>query len=207
MSYDKEDELSYYEDLAVESFQEQLFDMNYEDLLIECQQDQPHDMISEIADSSCPIYTSTILQLAANNIQLATEESELGGTTPLEIISQNIYCALEAAQWEWWRENKEELEEECQIVVDSEEAFDEAMEDEGDTRDPAQIINKIAKDIDKDVYSTPVSVKDEGVEMSELIVGYLCTRYADKQEEKRQKELTGRPVLLSEINGETDAKV
>ncbi len=186
MSYEKEDNLSYYENLAVEAFQEILFDQDYEDLLIECQHDQPHDKISETADSCCPIYTSTILQLAANNTELATEESELGGTTPLEIITQNIYCALEGAQWEWWNENKEELEEECQIVVDSEEEFDEAIE-EG-TRTPGDIIAKIAKEIDENVIYTPVSVKDEGREMSDLIVEHLTLRYADKQEEKRQEE-------------------
>lgn len=177
-SYEKEDYLSHYEENAVDSFKEQLFDMSYEDLLIEIERDQPHDMISETADSCCPVYTSTIMQLAANSIELATEESELGGTTPLEIISQNIYIALETAQWEWWRANKDELEAECRAFCEAEEEFDEAMEDPDDHRAPEQISDSITKKIDEDQFA-PSCVRNEGEDLA-----YVVHQHLDERHEK-----------------------
>jgi len=188
VSYEKEDYLSHYEENAVDSFKEQLFDRNYEDLLIECEQDQPHDIISEVADGACPVYTSTIMQLAANSIELATEESELGGTTPLEIISQNIYCALEAAQWEWWRANKDELEEECRAFCDAEEEFDEAMEDPDDDRAPAQIMDSITKKIDEDQFA-PSCVVNEGEDLASVVYQHLDERHTKAMEKLAQKHV------------------
>lgn len=186
MSYEKEDHLCHYEENAVDSFKEQLFDRNYEDLLIEIEQDQPHDIISEVADGACPIYTSTILQLAANNTELALEESELGGTTPLEIITQNIYCALEAAQWEWWRANKDELEEECRAFCEAEEEFDEAMADPDDNRAPAQIMDFITKKIDEDQFA-PSCVRNEGEDLASVVYQHLDERHDVNTEANKEK--------------------
>ncbi len=187
MSYEPEDHLSHYESNAVEYFKEQIFDLHssYEDLLIFCEQDQPGDIISEVADGACPIYTHTIMQLAANNTELATEESELGGTTPLEIITQNIYCALEAAQYEWWRANKDELEEECRTIVDAEEVFDTAMEDPDETRTAEKIIAAIVKPLKEDEFAS-LGVKNEGEEIAEVVSEHLATRHAVNTEKARE---------------------
>ena len=187
-SYEKEDYLSHYEENAVDSFKEQLFDMNYEDLLIEIEQDQPHDIISEVADGACPVYTATIMQLAANNIELVTEENELVGTTPLEIISQNIYVALEQAQWEWWRANKDELEAECRAVCEAEEDFDAAMEDDDDDRAADKIIEDIVKTLHEDQFSD-LGVKEEGEEIAVIVDKHLAERHTEAMEKLAQKHV------------------
>jgi len=69
--------------------------------------DEPHDAISEISDSNVPVYTSNILQLAADNIELATDKPELGpafdgSPTPINIIAANIYEYLESELWDAW---------------------------------------------------------------------------------------------------------
>lgn len=79
--------------------------------------DEISDIIHEIADSNTPIYNWGILQYAANNIQLAVDEPEIGpafdGTpTPVNIIAANIYEAIEADLWEYWSDELEELSQE-----------------------------------------------------------------------------------------------
>lgn len=83
--------------------------------------DEPHDQIHAIADSSVPVYTHQLLQLAADNCHLATDEPELGpangcnfdGTpSPVNIIAANVYEHIEAALWEAWREMEDETEDE-----------------------------------------------------------------------------------------------
>jgi len=76
-----------------------------------------HDTIFEIADSCVPVYTYDILQLAAENLFLATDEPELGpafdgSPTPVNIIAANIFEHLERVLWENIEEIKEELESE-----------------------------------------------------------------------------------------------
>ncbi len=61
--------------------------------------DEPHDTIAEIADSFTPIYYYDLLQLAANNLCLGTDEPELGpafdgSPTPCNIIAANVYEAI-----------------------------------------------------------------------------------------------------------------
>ena len=83
--------------------------------------EEPHDAISEITDSSVPVYTYDILQCAVDNMSLATNESELGpafdgSPTPTNIIAANIYEYIHQELWDAWNvyedEWLEELEEE-----------------------------------------------------------------------------------------------
>ena len=76
---------------------------------------EPHDAIHEIADSSVPVYTSDLLQLAADNLELATAKPELGpafdgSPTPVNIVAANIFEAIEAGVWEEWQEIESERE-------------------------------------------------------------------------------------------------
>ena len=78
-----------------------------------------HDTIFEIADSSVPIYTSDILQMAADNIGLALEEPEIGpafdGTsTPINIIAANIFEEITQELWNELESIKENIGEECE---------------------------------------------------------------------------------------------
>lgn len=82
---------------------------------------EPHDQIFEIADSSVPVYTGDLLRLAAENLQLATADPELGpangsnfdGTpSPVNIIASNVFEHIEAALWDAWHEMQAEEEEE-----------------------------------------------------------------------------------------------
>ena len=87
------------------------------DLLREDPDRDEHDTIFQIADSSVPVYTSDILQLAADNIYLATVEPEIGpafdGTsTPVNIIAANIFEEIERELWEELENIKQELEDE-----------------------------------------------------------------------------------------------
>lgn len=73
-----------------------------------------NDRIHELADSWTPIYYSEILSLAADNLDLATDEPELGpafdgSPTPINIIAANIYEAIYNGVWEFWSEEGEEL--------------------------------------------------------------------------------------------------
>ena len=75
---------------------------------------EPHDDISEIADSSVPVYHSDLLELAIGDNELATSEPEIGpafdgAPTPVNIIAGNVYEAIEAGLWEYWNENKDEI--------------------------------------------------------------------------------------------------
>lgn len=70
---------------------------------------EPHDLIFEAADSSVPVYTSELMELAAENIELATSEPELGPAfggepTPTNIVAANVFEAIEQDLWEYWRE-------------------------------------------------------------------------------------------------------
>ncbi len=73
----------------------------------------PEDRLSEIVDSSVPIYTSDLMDIAANDINMATLEPELGpafdGTpTPANIIAANIYEALQVVAYDEWQKVQEE---------------------------------------------------------------------------------------------------
>jgi len=69
---------------------------------------EPGDVIHEIADGWTPLYTSDLMELAADNIRLATDEPELGpafdgNPTPVNIVAANVYEALTAAGWQEWQ--------------------------------------------------------------------------------------------------------
>ena len=78
-----------------------------------------HDTIMEIADSSVPIYTSDILQLAADNVSLAVAEPDIepafdGSPTPVNIIAANIYEEITQDLWNNLENIKTELEDELE---------------------------------------------------------------------------------------------
>lgn len=59
----------------------------------------PDDCVHEVADSFVPIYNYDLLQYAANCLDLAVDEPELGpafdgSPTPVNIIAANIYEAV-----------------------------------------------------------------------------------------------------------------
>jgi len=71
------------------------------------------DIIFETADSMVPVYYSELLDLAADNNNLATDEPELGpasgsnfdgSNSPVNIIAANVFEALESDLWDYWRE-------------------------------------------------------------------------------------------------------
>jgi len=69
--------------------------------------------LHEIVDGSIPVYDSDILELATENLELATDEPELGpafdgSPTPINIIAANIYEYLSNIAWEEWRLIEEE---------------------------------------------------------------------------------------------------
>jgi hypothetical protein len=71
------------------------------------QQDEPSDVIHEIADGAVPVYTRQLLELALDDLSLATDEPELGpafdgSPTPANVIAANVYEALCADLWDAW---------------------------------------------------------------------------------------------------------
>jgi hypothetical protein len=71
------------------------------------------DAIHEIADGQVPVYTSDLMELAAEDIALATREPELGpafdgSPTPVNIVAANVYEAITEALWEYWNDELEE---------------------------------------------------------------------------------------------------
>ena len=75
------------------------------------------DIVHEIADSNVPVYTSDILEVASNDIDMATLEPELGpaydgSPTPVNIIAANIYEAITEHLYEVARELQQDEEDE-----------------------------------------------------------------------------------------------
>ncbi len=73
----------------------------------------PDDRIMEIVDSSVPIYTATLMEMAADNISLAVDEPEVGpafdgSPTPVNIVAANVYEALMEAAFDEWRTIEDE---------------------------------------------------------------------------------------------------
>jgi len=63
------------------------------------------DIASEIADSHTPVYTRDLMMVAANNIDLAVTEPEIGpafdgSNTPVNLVAANIYERIQQAVWE-----------------------------------------------------------------------------------------------------------
>jgi hypothetical protein len=77
--------------------------------------DEPHDEISEITDSSVPVYNSTLIELALNDLNLATDTPEVGPAfggeaTPVNIIGGNVYDRISQALFEYANELKKEYQ-------------------------------------------------------------------------------------------------
>jgi len=74
----------------------------------------PEDSITEYVDSSVPVYTSTLMELAASNPWLATAEPEIlafdGTPSPVNAVAGNIYEALTEAAAEEWKSITDEAE-------------------------------------------------------------------------------------------------
>ena len=71
--------------------------------------DEIGDTIHELADGLVPVYTSDLMQLAADNLNLATDAPELGpafdgSPTPSNIVAANVYEWLSGELWEYARE-------------------------------------------------------------------------------------------------------
>ncbi|KKM03825.1 hypothetical protein LCGC14_1770480 [marine sediment metagenome] len=67
----------------------------------------PEDLITEMVDGWVPIYNGQILEVAADSMDMAILEPELGpafdGTpTPINIIAANIYETLQVAAFDEW---------------------------------------------------------------------------------------------------------
>ena len=76
----------------------------------------PEDLITEMVDSSVPVYHHDLLDVAASDNSLALDEPEVlafdGKPTPINAIAGNIYQKLYEIAIEEWEEIKEEIEEE-----------------------------------------------------------------------------------------------
>lgn len=170
---------------VVDSFKDYVLGFDHQELLEFCQQDEPHDIISEMAGDGVPVYNADILEAAANSPELATEPSELRQDgSPLEIISDNIYCALQAACFEWFSDNKDEIEEECQDIANALEGFKDAIEHQ-DVDDmiarykETPVINDLmeALAIEHGGKDERVSVVDDEKTVSEIISDVLGEWY------------------------------
>ncbi len=86
------------------------------------------DMISELADSHVPVYTSEIMALA-NAPAIYNMENELGGDTLEAQISGRIYTAITQHLYDGLKEVIDEIFPECPIC------FDQVLEEEIDRND------------------------------------------------------------------------
>lgn len=74
------------------------------------------DAAHEIADSMVPVYTGELMELAAENIRLATDEPELGpafdgSPTPVNIVAANVFEQLYQIAYDVLHERLEEYDE------------------------------------------------------------------------------------------------
>lgn len=58
------------------------------------------DSITEIADGSVPVYYSTLLEMAQDDVGLALAESSLGANNAIEMIQHAIYEAVSEALYD-----------------------------------------------------------------------------------------------------------
>lgn len=74
----------------------------------------PEDRITEMVDGSVPIYTSTLMELAASDPWLATHEPEIlafdGTPTPANAVAGNVYGRLMEAAMNEWEKVKDEAD-------------------------------------------------------------------------------------------------
>jgi hypothetical protein len=74
----------------------------------------PDDRITEMVDGSVPVYTSTLMAIAAADPYLATEVPEIlafdGTPTPVNAVAGNVYQRLMAAAQEEWKAMTDEAD-------------------------------------------------------------------------------------------------
>ena len=81
----------------------------------ELMQDQyPEDRLHEMVDTSVPVYTSTLMALAADDIDLAVSQPEVlafdGEATPVNAVAGNVYERLMLAAYDEWETIKRDWE-------------------------------------------------------------------------------------------------
>lgn len=75
------------------------------------------DAAHELADCGIPVYTGDLMELAAQEIELATDEPELGpafdgSPTPVNIVAANVFERLYAVAYEVLHERLDEEDDE-----------------------------------------------------------------------------------------------
>ena len=72
----------------------------------------PSDQITEIVDSSIPVYTTDLLDIAKSELWIAVEEPETygfnGDKTPINGIVGNLFQKLQEDAMAYWEDVKEE---------------------------------------------------------------------------------------------------
>ncbi len=73
----------------------------------------PEDRLHEIVDGCIPVYTSDLMEMAADNIDLAVNEPEVGpafdgSPTPVNIVAGNVYDALMVVAYDEWEAIKDD---------------------------------------------------------------------------------------------------
>jgi hypothetical protein len=80
----------------------------------------PEDTLTEMVDSSVPIYTSDLFDVANDDRSLMLDEPELGpafdgAPTPMNIIAANIYERLNVAAFDEWNDVKDDEDEDATV--------------------------------------------------------------------------------------------
>ena len=101
---------------AKQELEQRVRDMKPEDRAAFLEDPDYSGVLSEITDSSVPVYTSDLMDLGASDNNLATDTPELGpafdgSPTPSNIIAANIYERVQQALYEYVEELKKSLPE------------------------------------------------------------------------------------------------
>ena len=86
--------------------------------------EEPHDTVHEYADSGVPVYTGSLMQLAASDNNLATNTPEIGpafdgSPTPVNIVAANVYEVLSEELFTEAVRLKEEIEERIEEAAEA----------------------------------------------------------------------------------------
>ena len=117
--------------------------------------EEPHDYIFELTDSSVPVYTSDIIDYAADNYSLAVDTPELGpafdgSPTPINIIAANIFEYIQTELWVYWNDERDRIIEELKDEIREwiEECIQEYKEDFNEQTD--EYVKFCSKDLGVD---------------------------------------------------------
>ena len=74
----------------------------------------PDEIAFSIADNHVPVYTSSLLELALDDLDLAITEPEIGpafdgSSTPANIIAANVFDYIRNALYEAWDDIEKEI--------------------------------------------------------------------------------------------------